>query len=857
MREIKIDFDNPGLPQRLDVVENDAQSRFFKAVLYKDGKAYAAPSGVTYSIMYRGFGPQNEGWYDTINDGAGKRAACSVSGNVVTCEIARQALRVPGHVSVVLCVTGSNGYMLHGWPIDCNCRNDNYTCGTSVESFFYITQVTNADWTSAIQTWEELKNMIDPTLSVEGKAADAAKVGEEISTIQKSIIDSKIQDVVTQKRKTHEIKDSVPYNIPIVTLYGKTVQPMEKGRPSTNNICAISGIAPDAYGNFEIEVNGNTYKIHLGESLYGNCECFDTIEFGCRSTCNNKIIFNGTTRSFAWNADALCGYYTLPDYENETIAATVRTVKAMSADTLVNYCKLHNEIGPIVGVNISNHTKRIYFYKLDIKTLDELNEYLKEHPITVYYHTDKSNNAQYVLSKFTKNFLLVEYSKDNIPGFENLELLNFRYQCKHYTVADIPHPGTPYSIYGFCDSADWYQSSGKEKGVDLCATFNNLLYNDYNTYFRFSESMYSFFKNGGKVTLLYRLKYPQITYYENDLMVFGNNIKTLSEVDHTIAYTRKYQDNAFLLPAYYSDYMEAKINEINAKIEKSLPDGDAFIFITDAHWENQNQKRSLSMINQIWTRAKIQRLFSGGDTGNGGSEDFCKSLRESFGGKIYHVVGNHDCFTHSNAGYLYKIFDISNTDQVGNLAEHYYYVDNIQSKIRYIVLSAFLENGTSTWKYGYNSEQVSWLTNIALNVQTGWTIIIFTHTLFSVEVDNYSVSFPECQKIINALESYAGNGTIACVLQGHTHRDRIIYLSTGIPVISVTSDKNLPYYPNDSDTCDLLVARESGTTNEQAFEVVILDKEKRNIELIRIGAKAQNGIGKSQGEQVESRIVNY
>lgn len=189
MREIKIDFDNPGFPQRLDVVENDAQSRFFKAVLYKDGKAYVAPSGATYSIMYRGFGPQNEGWYDTINDGAGKRAACSVSGNVVTCEIARQALRVPGHVSVVLCVTGSNGYMLHGWPIDCNCRNDNYTGGTSVESFFYITQVTNADWTSAIKTWEELKNMIDPTLSLSGKAADAAKVGEAVGEIKEDLGD--------------------------------------------------------------------------------------------------------------------------------------------------------------------------------------------------------------------------------------------------------------------------------------------------------------------------------------------------------------------------------------------------------------------------------------------------------------------------------------------------------------------------------------------------------------------------------------------------------------------------------------------------------------------------------------------
>ncbi len=188
MQTIKIDFDNPGLPQRLDVVENDAQSRFFKAVLYKDGKAYTAPDGATYSIMYRGFGPQNEGWYDTINDGAGKRAACSVSGNVVTCEIARQALRVPGHVGVVLCMTGSNGYMLHGWPIDCNCRNDSYTSGTSVESFFYITQVTNANWTSAIQTWEELKNMIDPTLSVSGKAADAAKVGEAVGQVKEDKI---------------------------------------------------------------------------------------------------------------------------------------------------------------------------------------------------------------------------------------------------------------------------------------------------------------------------------------------------------------------------------------------------------------------------------------------------------------------------------------------------------------------------------------------------------------------------------------------------------------------------------------------------------------------------------------------
>ena len=181
MQKIRIDFDNPGLPQHISAVENDSQSRFFQATLYENGKAYTAPEGATYSIMYRGFGPQNQGWYDTINDGAGNRAACAVSGNVVTCEIARQALQVPGHVSIVLCVTTGKGYMLKSWPIECDCKNDRYDSTVEIQSFFYITQVSNADWNQAIQAWEDLKNTIDPTLSVSGKAADAAKVGEAVN----------------------------------------------------------------------------------------------------------------------------------------------------------------------------------------------------------------------------------------------------------------------------------------------------------------------------------------------------------------------------------------------------------------------------------------------------------------------------------------------------------------------------------------------------------------------------------------------------------------------------------------------------------------------------------------------------
>ena len=190
MQKIRIDFDNPGLPQHISAVENDSQSRFFQATLYENGKAYTAPEGAAYSIMYRGFGPQNQGWYDTINDGAGKRAACAVSGNVVTCEIARQALQVPGHVSIVLCVTTGKGYMLKSWPIECDCKNDRYDSTAEIQSFFYITQVSNESWTQAIQAVEELKNTIDPTLSLSGKAADAKATGDAVGQLKEDLVNS-------------------------------------------------------------------------------------------------------------------------------------------------------------------------------------------------------------------------------------------------------------------------------------------------------------------------------------------------------------------------------------------------------------------------------------------------------------------------------------------------------------------------------------------------------------------------------------------------------------------------------------------------------------------------------------------
>lgn len=278
MQKIRIDFDNPGLPQHISAVENDSQSRFFQATLYENGKAYTAPAGASYSIMYRGFGPQNQGWYDTINDGAGKRAACAVSGNVVTCEIARQALQVPGHVSIVLCVTTGKGYMLKSWPIECDCKNDRYDSTVEIQSFFYVTQVSNESWTQAIQAVEELKNTIDPTLSLSGKAADAKATGDAVGELKEDLSDIKNDVLYTQYPNNLLDNDDVTPNA-IIDDNGNV-------KKSDNN--SITGYIAAKLGDefwFAFSDNSNTLTrtnvVYVAEFDEDNKFILRSIQFPC------------------------------------------------------------------------------------------------------------------------------------------------------------------------------------------------------------------------------------------------------------------------------------------------------------------------------------------------------------------------------------------------------------------------------------------------------------------------------------------------------------------------------------------------------------------------------------------------
>lgn len=322
------------------------------------------------------------------------------------------------------------------------------------------------------------------------------------------------------------------------------------------------------------------------------------------------------------------------------------------------------------------------------------------------------------------------------------------------------------------------------------------------------------------------------------------------------------------IPDYYfaNDYLVDKTARINVLLNTYSANGTAFVFVTDEHFEHPrcNAQNSPALINYIYRNTHINTLIDGGDNADKSSVYWCDLLRKSWGGKIYHLIGNHDYMngTAVREQELYAMCDMYNNDQIGVNDRHYYYVDNHQEKLRYIMLSSYKPSGSTSIvaaQVGLEQEQLTWLENVALDVQSGWGIIVFVHGIYGFNAGEsgmgegyYIPSSSNDQALLDVLEGYSGNGEIISVISGHQHLDRVIYTANAnIPVIFTTCDANTVSRYVTADQ------RTTGTIGEQAFDVFVLDRVEKKWHIVRIGTKAYNGTGSTPGEAVEERTVSY
>lgn len=246
-----------------------------------------------------------------------------------------------------------------------------------------------------------------------------------------------------------------------------------------------------------------------------------------------------------------------------------------------------------------------------------------------------------------------------------------------------------------------------------------------------------------------------------------------------------------IIPSYYWAFSESSSslanNEwLNQKIA-SIPSGKSFIFITDTHWESNNQK-SIELIDYIKQKAGIETVLFGGDAMNGENDKYLGVGRlrsdinpfvDTFGKSFIVVPGNHDLnafkligeqsptteqinntlipYTYEESiltGHLqpyivkdrgYNLDLYASDDNLTNLNAYmglHYYIDDTKNKIRYIVLnSGNTYSGIIRDIFGIAGMtelllQYDWYAEALRTIPDGFDVVVSIHE-FLFGIDNW------------------------------------------------------------------------------------------------------------------------
>lgn len=808
MQTLKMDFQSQSAPPVVPVMQYDAQSRFIGITLYNGGVPYEAPEGANYTVQYLGPGANNMGWYDTITLPSGTRKAVivdSASKNVVTLELAEQALRVSGNVFVNLCVVTNTGYMLKTFPILCRVTGAAFPDTVAVQSFFYVTGITSEQWLAYVTACQDAqkraedaaaKFVTDPTLSISGKAADAKATGSKITAVEKNIA------------------EKIPVGVNIKNFLDTSA--LKNGGYLNTDTGEVIAYSDEYYSDF-ITTKANDILVpatfnpatNKWEILAPMRWCF----YDANKTFISGFITNKNTTPVPANAAymrvSISNYYL---HLSSTLIVTNGVLQTMTnPEDRVQY-------GNIIP--------------------------------TVYDGDGKDRiivNGGYSVKSYDKLF----FKFSNIKYYKNGTSVTYNYNFPELK-QQFPNnwQGYPTSKMSDC----MFLNSGE------ILTFNPVL-----SQFNISTRPY-FLENAEKEILV---------------LGFDNTNQTYGPFEEQSRNTNddSYERQGF--ETFSNDTLTSFLSQTNGLFDLLYDEKFCFAWLSDNHMYGTVGIDETDMTDLAIGYAdkfiNFDAIFNTGDiiqerANVSGLNALRKASNKFDPKKLLFAQGNHDRNVIPTIITKHEYYNAihrwnKNENAWGSKENVYYYRDFNACKIRVIVLNVcehmYDNNAYDESKFGYSNDQLEWLANTALKIESDWSVIVLTHDA-PVEMNYNSASIENNpQQLIQILEafkngtstkitytdtkhngifsvnvttSFSGKGTIIGVFAGHAHCDDmkkvngINYVQIVCAYIDVVNDysgyKNRPAF----------------SSKAYAFDIGIVDTENRTLKLKRIGYGADRAI---------------
>jgi hypothetical protein len=340
--------------------------------------------------------------------------------------------------------------------------------------------------------------------------------------------------------------------------------------------------------------------------------------------------------------------------------------------------------------------------------------------------------------------------------------------------------------------------------------------------------------------------------YVDMLVRINQNASDITEISNRVT-ALETGSETLTIPSFWQDAVDICISKI-----KALQVGRhcvTFPFFSDNHTRNGYAGM---LIAHIMNECKIPYAFYGGDSIDSGyiaSEAVMIAQDKAFdtamsyipNGRFCRAVGNHDGYWAVSASekhyytreQVYELFlreeSIAQNKHFGDDGT-YYYVDDIASKTRFIVLNT---NGGSV-----DSVQITWLQSTALSfTESGWAVVLICHQPLSNHYHaNISNATEVRTAIANRLNELGNNKpVIVGCFSGHIHRDRI-WSGEAVNTTDDSEGEAMPFKQVTITSDHTGIAYDDATKHtvanddqSHAIDFVTINRKTRTVNLTRLG----------------------
>ena len=308
-----------------------------------------------------------------------------------------------------------------------------------------------------------------------------------------------------------------------------------------------------------------------------------------------------------------------------------------------------------------------------------------------------------------------------------------------------------------------------------------------------------------------------------------------------------------------------------------------FPFFSDNHQRLGDVGR---LIAYVMKECGIPYAFFGGDCITSGApvttapDDTFKAEAAKFdevmayipAGRLCRVVGNHEHYlkyrTEASGSFLThtytrdQVYDeflrgdgITQTKHYGEDGT-YYYVDDLPSKVRFVVLNTNRKDMAGAGTEIIDATQLDWLQSTALSLsESGWGVVVFSHCPIANPYHANVSNAAEVIAAVNACTDATGANNKPVMIgwfSGHIHRDRVITsllingddnppyigdpsIPLGFTQVTISSDNTAIAYENDDGTPSDTKHAVDGSDQSHAIDFVTINRVTGEVNLTRLG----------------------